>query len=465
MKRAIEQMGVTRAARTLLKLNQTDGFDCQGCAWPDPAPGERHTAEFCENGAKAVTEEATRRTRRPEFFAAHPLERAPRADRLLAGPAGPDHRADGAARRRRSHYEPISWDDAFALIARHLNGLDSPDEAIFYTSGKTSNEAAFAYQLFVRAFGTNNLPDCSNMCHESTVGRARRGRSASARARSRSRHPRRQADRDRRARTPAPTTRGCSRRSRRRSGTARGSSPSTRSGRRGWSGSRTRRRRAAWSARHRPRRPAPAGPDQRRPRAVPGDRVAAARVGRRRPRVHRAAHHRLRGVGRPRARARLGRRTPRRPASAASRSSRPRGCSRSPTRRSSAGRWASPSTATPSPPSRSSRTSRSSRATSASPAPGSARCAGTRTSRATARWVSGSGRRTHFLDALRDEFGFEPPREHGFDSVAAIKALRDGDAKVFFGDGRQLRLRGPGHRGHRGGLRAGPTSPCTCPPS
>ena len=167
MKRAIEQMGVTRAARTLLKLNQADGFDCQGCAWPDPAPGERATAEFCENGAKAVTEEATRRTVGAEFFAAHPLqELRDRTDYWL----GQQGRITEPVvlRAGSSHYEPISWEDAFSLVARHLNGLDSPDQAIFYTSGKTSNEAAFAYQLFVRAFGTNNLPDCSNMCHEST---------------------------------------------------------------------------------------------------------------------------------------------------------------------------------------------------------------------------------------------------------------------------------------------------------
>jgi hypothetical protein len=105
------------------------------------------------------------------------------ADRPLAGPAGPAHRADGAPRRR-DHYEPISWDDAFALIAR-TSRLDSPDEAVFYTSGRTSNEAAFLYQLFARAFGTNNLPDCSNMCHESTGGRRCPRRSASARARCR----------------------------------------------------------------------------------------------------------------------------------------------------------------------------------------------------------------------------------------------------------------------------------------
>jgi molybdopterin-dependent oxidoreductase alpha subunit len=167
MKRAVEQMGVRRTAQTLRRLNQVDGFDCQGCAWPDPDPEHRHTAEFCENGAKAVTEEATLRRLDRGFFAAHPLaDLAGRTDYWL----GQQGRITEpmVLRAGASHYEPVTWDDAFAMVAGHLRGLASPDEAVFYTSGKTSNEAAFAYQLFVRAFGTNNLPDCSNMCHEST---------------------------------------------------------------------------------------------------------------------------------------------------------------------------------------------------------------------------------------------------------------------------------------------------------
>ena len=167
MKRAVEQMGVMRSARTLLKLNQVDGFDCQGCAWPDPDPSHRHTAEFCENGAKAVTEEATKRTVGPEFFAAHPMSELHERTDYWLGQQGritqPMVLREGA-----THYEPIDWDEAFAMIGSRLRGLASPDEAIFYTSGKTSNEAAFTYQLFARSFGTNNLPDCSNMCHEST---------------------------------------------------------------------------------------------------------------------------------------------------------------------------------------------------------------------------------------------------------------------------------------------------------
>jgi molybdopterin-dependent oxidoreductase alpha subunit len=161
------QMGVTRAARTLLKINQVGGFDCPGCAWPEPGPAHRQHAEFCENGAKAVAEEATLRRVTPEFFAEHPVdELAGRTDHWL-GQQGrltqPMVLRPGA-----TNYAPIGWDDAFALIAGELTGLASPDQATFYTSGRTSNEAAFAYQLFARAYGTNNLPDCSNMCHESS---------------------------------------------------------------------------------------------------------------------------------------------------------------------------------------------------------------------------------------------------------------------------------------------------------
>ena len=167
LKRAIESMGATRTARTLLKLNQVDGFDCQGCAWPDPDPAHRHTAEFCENGAKAVAEEATTDHILPAFFAENSIEDLRQHTDYWLGHQG---RLIHPVVRRRdgTHYEPIGWDEAFELIGQTLRGLDHPDEAIFYTSGKTSNEAAYSYQLFARAFGTNNLPDCSNMCHEST---------------------------------------------------------------------------------------------------------------------------------------------------------------------------------------------------------------------------------------------------------------------------------------------------------
>lgn len=167
MRRAIGQMGLRRTASTLTRLNQVDGFDCQGCAWPDPAPGHRHTAEFCENGAKAVAEEATRQLLDREFFATHSVEDLAGRTEFWLGKQG-RITEPMVLRPGDTHYTPISWDDAFATIAGHLRQLDSPDQATFYTSGKTSNEAAFVYQLFARSFGTNNLPDCSNMCHESS---------------------------------------------------------------------------------------------------------------------------------------------------------------------------------------------------------------------------------------------------------------------------------------------------------
>jgi molybdopterin-dependent oxidoreductase alpha subunit len=167
MRRAVHEMGVARTARTLTKLNQVDGFDCQGCAWPDPDPEHRHTAEFCENGAKAVAEEATRDRADREFFARHSIDDLRQRTDYWLGHQG-RITEPMVLRAGATHYEPIGWDAAFGMIADRLRGLGSPDEAVFYTSGKTSNEAAFAYQLFVRAFGTNNLPDCSNMCHESS---------------------------------------------------------------------------------------------------------------------------------------------------------------------------------------------------------------------------------------------------------------------------------------------------------
>ncbi|MFP3990623.1 FdhF/YdeP family oxidoreductase [Streptomyces sp. E11-3] len=165
LRMAQKQMGVRRTALTLLKVNQKDGFDCPGCAWPEPE--HRHRAEFCENGAKAVAEEATLRRVTSDFFAAHPVADLARRSGYWLGQQGrltrPMYLADGADR-----YEPVSWERAFDIIADELGALDSPDEALFYTSGRTSNEAAFLYQLFAREFGTNNLPDCSNMCHESS---------------------------------------------------------------------------------------------------------------------------------------------------------------------------------------------------------------------------------------------------------------------------------------------------------
>jgi molybdopterin-dependent oxidoreductase alpha subunit len=158
-----EQDIVTKGSRTLLRANQPEGFDCPGCAWPDR--NHHSSFEFCENGVKAVAAEATARRIGADFFARHTLtELAAREDRWLEeqGRLTEPVRLDAASDR----YVPIAWDDAFALIARHLNAQSSPHRALFYTSGRASNEAAFLYQLFVRAFGTNNLPDCSNLCHE-----------------------------------------------------------------------------------------------------------------------------------------------------------------------------------------------------------------------------------------------------------------------------------------------------------
>ncbi|QJY45826.1 FdhF/YdeP family oxidoreductase [Pseudonocardia broussonetiae] len=164
---AVSQMGPVRTARNLLRLNQVDGFDCMSCAWPDPDPEHRHTAEFCENGAKAVAWEGDTRRIGPDFFAAHSLADLETRSEYWMGQQG--RLTEPVVRRAGgTHYEPITWEAAFALVAEHLNGLDSPDEALFYTSGRASNEAAFVYQLFARAYGTNNLPDCSNMCHEAT---------------------------------------------------------------------------------------------------------------------------------------------------------------------------------------------------------------------------------------------------------------------------------------------------------
>ncbi|MFE8958657.1 FdhF/YdeP family oxidoreductase [Streptomyces iakyrus] len=165
LRHAHAQMGTRRSLLTLLSVNQKSGFDCPGCAWPEPE--RRHRAEFCENGAKAVAEEATLRRVGPGFFAEHTLaELAGRSDYWLGQQGRLTHPMYRPADS--DHYRPVSWDEAFAVVARELRALDSPDRAAFYTSGRASNEAAFVYQLFVRLLGTNNLPDCSNMCHESS---------------------------------------------------------------------------------------------------------------------------------------------------------------------------------------------------------------------------------------------------------------------------------------------------------
>lgn len=162
---ALRELGPARALTLLTRINQKDGFDCMSCAWPDP--GHRSRIEFCENGARATAWEADPLTIPAAFWAEHAVSELAERSEYWLGSQGrlvePVHKPAGS-----DHYVPIAWDDAFRLIASRLRGLDSPDQAAFYTSGRTSNEAAFVYQLFVRAFGTNNLPDCSNMCHEST---------------------------------------------------------------------------------------------------------------------------------------------------------------------------------------------------------------------------------------------------------------------------------------------------------
>ncbi len=164
---SLEQTSLRRTAINLLNINQANGIDCPGCAWPEPGAGKRHTNEYCENGAKHINDEATTRRITREFFREHPIsELATKSDMWLNEQG---RLTEPVIKRPGSdHYEPIGWDDAFELLAAELHGLDTPDEALFYTSGRLSNEAAFLLQLFVRAFGTNNLPDCSNMCHESS---------------------------------------------------------------------------------------------------------------------------------------------------------------------------------------------------------------------------------------------------------------------------------------------------------
>lgn len=160
------EAGLGRGTRALLKLNQKDGFDCSSCAWPDP-DDHRSVAEFCENGAKATASDADTRRADPDFFARHSLADLSRfTDRDLNNAGRLTHPL--VLRPGATHYVPIEWAEAFQLVGEQLNALQSPDEAVFYTSGKVPNEPAFLYQLFVRQFGTNNLPDCSNMCHESS---------------------------------------------------------------------------------------------------------------------------------------------------------------------------------------------------------------------------------------------------------------------------------------------------------
>ena len=164
---AFKWMNPVDAVRTMFKINQKGGFDCPGCAWPDPDDDRSAIGEYCENGVKAIAEEATNKMLRPDFFKKHSVQELSKWTDYEIGKSGRLTEPMGL-KAGSNHYEPISWDDAYALIANDLNALGSPDEAIFYTSGRASNEAAFMYQLFIREYGTNNMPDCSNMCHESS---------------------------------------------------------------------------------------------------------------------------------------------------------------------------------------------------------------------------------------------------------------------------------------------------------
>jgi molybdopterin-dependent oxidoreductase alpha subunit len=166
-KDVMEESGILRGMDALLKMNQKGGFDCSSCAWPDPDDDRSAIAEYCENGAKALAEEATTKKLTAAFFAENLVTDLAKLNDYEIGKKGriaqPVYLPAGS-----THYQSISWEDAFKKIADKLNNLASPDEAAFYTSGRTSNEASFMYQLFVREFGTNNMPDCSNMCHESS---------------------------------------------------------------------------------------------------------------------------------------------------------------------------------------------------------------------------------------------------------------------------------------------------------
>ncbi|MEM6843917.1 MAG: FdhF/YdeP family oxidoreductase [Bacteroidota bacterium] len=165
-KHVYNEVGVVEGTKLMTQINQFNGFDCPGCAWPDP-DDHRSVVEFCENGAKAVAEEATTARVDAEFFQKHSVAELTQWTDYELGKSG-RLVEPMVLRSGNTHYEPVSWSEAFQLIGEQLQSLSDPNEAIFYTSGRTSNEAAFLYQLFVRQYGTNNLPDCSNMCHESS---------------------------------------------------------------------------------------------------------------------------------------------------------------------------------------------------------------------------------------------------------------------------------------------------------
>jgi len=165
MLHGIKKMGVTKTIKTLTTVNQPTGFDCPGCAWPDPEHST--TFEFCENGAKAVADEAMKGGVNPKFFSKYSVQELSEKSDYWLNKQG-RITSPMILPKGKNFYEEISWDDAFNLISSRIKDSDNPDRSVFYTSGRTSNEAAFLYQLFARSLGTNNMPDCSNMCHESS---------------------------------------------------------------------------------------------------------------------------------------------------------------------------------------------------------------------------------------------------------------------------------------------------------
>lgn len=166
LERGFAEAGVSRTLSSMLLINKRGGFDCPGCAWPESITGPRKPAEFCENGAKAVAEEASSRTVTPQWWAEHPISVLQDKTEYWLGSQG-RITEPMIIHAGESHYTPITWAQAFRTIGEHVNAT-TPDKCVFYTSGRTANETAFMYQLLARSLGTNNLPDCSNMCHESS---------------------------------------------------------------------------------------------------------------------------------------------------------------------------------------------------------------------------------------------------------------------------------------------------------
>lgn len=166
MERGFAEAGVSRTLRSMARVNQRGGFDCPGRAWPESITGRRKPAEFCENGAKAIAEEASARVVTPQWWAEHPISVLREKTEYWLGSQG-RITTPMIIRAGETHYTPISWSQAFATVAEHVNATTA-ERCVFYTSGRTANETAFMYQLLARSLGTNNLPDCSNMCHESS---------------------------------------------------------------------------------------------------------------------------------------------------------------------------------------------------------------------------------------------------------------------------------------------------------